>query len=168
MARTIQARSGGSSRTDAFACITATFWTFTDELVWAQRLSCCPDLRPLGGSNDQAPISPVKAHHRRHPCGHSFARVRLSWRRARSTDDGFDPLAGKRFNHRAAQSAGRKGVFRDYRLRVAAVVRYGMTRAATGRQSCRPRVFGLPVARRRVWQPTRCNPGVVISTHTGI
>jgi heme-degrading monooxygenase HmoA len=29
--------------------------------------------------------------------------------------------------HRAAQSAGRKGIFRDYRLRVAAVVRdYGM------------------------------------------
>ena len=31
--------------------------------------------------------------------------------------------------HRATQSAGRKGIFRDYRLRVAAVVRdYGMTR----------------------------------------
>jgi hypothetical protein len=30
--------------------------------------------------------------------------------------------------HRAAQSAGRKGVFREYRLRVAAVVRdYGMS-----------------------------------------
>jgi heme-degrading monooxygenase HmoA len=30
--------------------------------------------------------------------------------------------------HRAAQSAGRKGIFRDYRLRVAAVVRdYGKT-----------------------------------------
>jgi len=30
--------------------------------------------------------------------------------------------------HRATQSAGRKGIFRDYRLRVAAVVRdYGMT-----------------------------------------
>src|SRR5215831_4347474 len=30
--------------------------------------------------------------------------------------------------HRAAQSAGREGVFRDYRLRVAAVVRdYGMS-----------------------------------------
>jgi heme-degrading monooxygenase HmoA len=33
-----------------------------------------------------------------------------------------------RAGHRAAQSAGRKGVFRDYRLRVAAVVRdYGMS-----------------------------------------
>ena len=33
-----------------------------------------------------------------------------------------------RTDHRAAQSAGRKGVFRDYRLRVAAVVRdYGMS-----------------------------------------
>jgi heme-degrading monooxygenase HmoA len=31
--------------------------------------------------------------------------------------------------HRATQSAGRKGIFRDYRLRVAAVLRdYGMTR----------------------------------------
>jgi hypothetical protein len=31
-------------------------------------------------------------------------------------------------DHRAAQSAGRKVVFRDYRLRVAAVVRdYGMS-----------------------------------------
>jgi len=31
-------------------------------------------------------------------------------------------------SHRAAQLAGRKGVFRDYRLRVAAVVRdYGMS-----------------------------------------
>ena len=30
--------------------------------------------------------------------------------------------------HRAAQSAGRSGIFRDYRLRVAAVIRdYGMT-----------------------------------------
>jgi heme-degrading monooxygenase HmoA len=30
--------------------------------------------------------------------------------------------------HRAAQSAGRRGIFRDYRLRVAAVLRdYGMT-----------------------------------------
>ena len=33
-----------------------------------------------------------------------------------------------RAGHRAAQSAGRNGVFRDYRLRVAAVVRdYGMS-----------------------------------------
>ena len=33
-----------------------------------------------------------------------------------------------RDSHRAAQLAGRKGVFRDYRLRVAAVVRdYGMS-----------------------------------------
>ena len=33
-----------------------------------------------------------------------------------------------RADHRAAQSAGRKGVFRDYRLRVAVVVRdYGMS-----------------------------------------
>jgi heme-degrading monooxygenase HmoA len=33
-----------------------------------------------------------------------------------------------RAGHRAAQSAGRKGVFRDYRLRIAAVVRdYGMS-----------------------------------------
>ena len=33
-----------------------------------------------------------------------------------------------RASHRAAQSAGRKGIFRDYRLRVAAVVRdYGMS-----------------------------------------
>jgi heme-degrading monooxygenase HmoA len=33
-----------------------------------------------------------------------------------------------RAGHRAAQSAGRAGVFRDYRLRVAAVVRgYGMS-----------------------------------------
>jgi heme-degrading monooxygenase HmoA len=33
-----------------------------------------------------------------------------------------------RAGHRAAQSAGRKGVFRDYRLRVAAVVRdYGVS-----------------------------------------
>ena len=32
--------------------------------------------------------------------------------------------------HRAAQSAGRSGIFRDYRLRVAAVVRdYGMTQS---------------------------------------
>jgi heme-degrading monooxygenase HmoA len=32
-----------------------------------------------------------------------------------------------RAGHRAAQSAGRKGIFRDYRLRVATVVRdYGM------------------------------------------
>jgi heme-degrading monooxygenase HmoA len=31
--------------------------------------------------------------------------------------------------HRAAQAAGRRGIFRDYRLRVAAVVRdYGMTK----------------------------------------
>jgi hypothetical protein len=33
------------------------------------------------------------------------------------------------WTHRAAQSAGRKGVFRDYRLRVAAVLRdYGMSK----------------------------------------
>jgi heme-degrading monooxygenase HmoA len=33
-----------------------------------------------------------------------------------------------RAGHRAAQAAGRNGVFRDYRLRIAAVVRdYGMT-----------------------------------------
>lgn len=31
--------------------------------------------------------------------------------------------------HRAAQSEGRKGIFRDYRLRIAGVIRdYGMTR----------------------------------------
>jgi len=33
-----------------------------------------------------------------------------------------------RASHRAAQSAGRKGIFHDYRLRIAAVVRdYGMS-----------------------------------------
>jgi heme-degrading monooxygenase HmoA len=33
-------------------------------------------------------------------------------------------------DHRATQAAGRNGIFRDYRLRVAAVVRdYGMTQA---------------------------------------
>ena len=37
-------------------------------------------------------------------------------------------MAGALVSHRAAQLAGRKGVFRDYRLRVAAVVRdYGMS-----------------------------------------
>ena len=41
-----------------------------------------------------------------------------------------EAIAGwrSRAGHRAAQSVGRKGVFRDYRLRVAAVVRdYGMS-----------------------------------------
>jgi heme-degrading monooxygenase HmoA len=41
-----------------------------------------------------------------------------------------DAVAGwrSRAGHRAAQSAGRKGVFRDYRLRIATVVRdYGMS-----------------------------------------
>ena len=37
-------------------------------------------------------------------------------------------MAGALVSHRAAQLAGRKGVFRDYRLRVAAVIRdYGMS-----------------------------------------
>jgi len=41
-----------------------------------------------------------------------------------------DAVAGwrSRAGHRAAQSAGRKGVFRDYRLRIGTVVRdYGMS-----------------------------------------
>jgi heme-degrading monooxygenase HmoA len=46
-----------------------------------------------------------------------------------------------RAGHRAAQSAGRTGVFRDYRLRVAAVVRdYGMSEQRI-RSMARPIMF---------------------------
>ena len=48
----------------------------------------------------------------------------LSFWRDEEAVDGWRSRA----SHRAAQLAGRKGVFRDYRLRVAAVVRdYGMS-----------------------------------------
>ncbi len=43
-------------------------------------------------------------------------------------DEGAVAAWRRHAGHRAAQAAGRGGVFRDYRLRVAAVVRdYGMT-----------------------------------------
>lgn len=47
--------------------------------------------------------------------------------------------------HRAAQGAGRSGVFRDYRLRVAGVLRdYGMTERDQAPQDSRARHDGPP------------------------
>jgi heme-degrading monooxygenase HmoA len=51
-----------------------------------------------------------------------------------------------RASHRAAQSAGRKGVFRDYRLRVAAVVRdYGMSERRHQAPADSRAIYDVPV-----------------------
>jgi heme-degrading monooxygenase HmoA len=51
-----------------------------------------------------------------------------------------------RASHRAAQLAGRKGVFRDYRLRVAAVVRdYGMYERRNQAPADSRAIYDLPL-----------------------
>jgi heme-degrading monooxygenase HmoA len=51
-----------------------------------------------------------------------------------------------RASHRAAQSAGRKGVFRDYRLRAAAVVRdYGMSERRHQAPADSRAIYDVPV-----------------------
>ncbi|ODN70644.1 antibiotic biosynthesis monooxygenase family protein [Methylobrevis pamukkalensis] len=49
-----------------------------------------------------------------------------------------------RLRHRAAQRAGREGVFADYRLRVASVIRdYGMTERAEAPEDSREEFGGM-------------------------
>ena len=71
--------------------------------------------------------------------------------------------------HHAAQRAGRDRIFRDYRIRVAAVTRdYGMYERAQAPQRCRKNPSrNRSVTPRRCAAPCRASPGRGTSARSG-
>src|SRR5262249_55945405 len=63
-------------------------------------------------------------------------------------------------NHRRTQAAGRAGIFADYRLRIASVVRdYGMTERREQGPAAPPGTHHPSAPARAVWNPSSLSPG---------